>query len=88
MTPDTPHPVRLVYPRPEHQFPDDVARLVQVAHEAGFLLDPHDAALAWDEYSDMFASGWLGMTQHTNAQLLNILTRFLVQDPPRETPTV
>lgn len=44
---------------PRREFPQDVARLVGVARDAGYGLSPADAERVWISYSEGLCAGWL-----------------------------
>lgn len=68
---------RLVYPTTHVRHLADIVRLVQVANDAGYELSRGDAQLAWEEYSDLHAAGWLSLTWYDDAELLQALKRVL-----------
>ena len=42
-----------------HEYTEDIKRIQSLAQEKGYLLSVTDAQKAWEEYSDMYAAGWL-----------------------------
>ena len=45
----------------EHRHMDDVQRIREVMLKRGFDIDLQSCAKFWEERSDMFAAGWLGL---------------------------
>lgn len=44
------------------EFPDDVKRIVRIFAEREYEISEHDAATAWEKYSeDFYCAGWLSM---------------------------
>lgn len=60
----------------------DVIRLVRVASTAGYALMVADAQWAWGHHSTTaMASDWLDMANYSDAQILEILKRHLLDRP-------
>lgn len=55
----------------------DIERLIAVAKQQGYELDAHTAKWAWEDYSDMYAAGWLGMDSYSDYELVSILKNRL-----------
>jgi hypothetical protein len=49
-----------------HRHHSDVERLQRVMLQNGYEADYNDAANIWDDYSDAYAAGWLGMPEDDN----------------------
>lgn len=47
----------------EHRHISDVFRIQQVCEQNGYEADLQACAYLWDEYSDSYAAGWLGMPE-------------------------
>lgn len=43
------------------QHSNDVERIVRIFASKGVMLDPLRAYMAWSEYSDSYAAGWLSL---------------------------
>lgn len=52
---------------------DDVDRLVRVAADRGYDLSRSDAVWVWEDYSDSYAAGWLGMKDYEDDEIWSII---------------
>lgn len=53
---------RLVIPTPkssEVPHPRDIARIIRVCKNHGYLINAYTAQWAWERYSESYAAGWL-----------------------------
>lgn len=55
-----------------HRWLDDVKRMQRVLISEGHLVSLQECADIWDDYSDMFAAGWLCLPSD-DSDLYNIL---------------
>ena len=44
-----------------HRHKPDVERIQSIIRNNGYEADLEDCACIWEEYSDMYAAGWLGL---------------------------
>lgn len=49
-----------------HRHLGDVVRIQRVAEQNGYEADLEACAYLWDEYSDRYAAGWLGLPEDDN----------------------
>lgn len=49
-----------------HRHLGDVVRIQQVCEQNGYEADLEACAYLWDEYSDRYAAGWLGLPEDDN----------------------
>jgi len=69
---------RLIIPLQKIRYPEDVARIVSAANEAGYEIDDETAQWAWEEYSHQeWCAGWLGLRKETNLNLVDVLLEYL-----------
>lgn len=69
---------RLIRPAEKIRYPEDVARLVSAANDAGYEISDTVAQWAWEEYSHCeCCAGWLGLRNETDENLVEILLRYL-----------
>lgn len=61
---------------PVVSFPDDVARLVMVAKEAGYLVSPADAGEIWRRSSESVCATWLSPSTWRDVDILEEMTRY------------
>lgn len=59
-----------------HRHLEDVKRMQRVLQANGYHADLDDCARLWDDYSDMYAAGWLGLPSDDD-ELLNTLINQL-----------
>jgi hypothetical protein len=45
------------------QWPEDVERIIKVFRDRDIEIDKDMAVALWEEYSDCFAAGWLGLPE-------------------------
>jgi hypothetical protein len=48
----------------EHRWIYDVQRIQKVARDNGYEADLDACAYLWDEYSDDYAAGWMGLPEN------------------------
>jgi len=53
-------------PKQLHRCHNDVIRLQAVILQNGYEADYEDAANIWEDYSDSYAAGWLGLPDDDN----------------------
>lgn len=69
------------------RYPEDVARLIRVAAQAGYTLDAPHATMLWESYSEDWAAGWIGMGLITDEELARILVKYgEIQQPSGQPP--
>lgn len=72
---------------PVEEYPDDVARLVDVANAAGYRVTPCDAGEIWRLYSEGVCANWLSPASWSDAEILKAMTRYGVAiDRPANRP--
>ena len=59
----------------EHRFIEDVERIQQVMVSKGYYCTLKMSASMWDEYSDIYCAGWLGLPE-SDEELFNILKYY------------
>lgn len=60
----------------QHRHQSDVERIQQVCMRNGYEADLEDCAGIWDDYSDMYAAGWLGLPDD-NDELWQIIEQYV-----------
>ncbi|NMF96459.1 hypothetical protein GPA27_03510 [Aromatoleum toluolicum] len=71
------------------KFPDDIARLVATAANAGFEVSPEVAAQLWARYSDGLCATWLSMSEGSDETVLECLLKHaVIIDAPSGVPAM
>jgi hypothetical protein len=71
------------------EFPDDIARLVATAANAGFEASPDLATQLWARYSDDLCAAWLSMSEWSDETVLSCLLKHaVIIDTPTAVPAV
>lgn len=71
------------------EYPDDIARLVVTAANAGFEVSPEVAAQLWARYADSQCATWLSMLDWSDETVLECLLKHaVVIDTPTGEPAV
>lgn len=75
--------ITLRKPRPSgtHCQHKDVCKIVSILYEAGYIVDYHDAAWAWEEYSADCYAGWLCVLTYSGDAIVRIMRQYLDGDP-------
>ncbi|WP_407278209.1 hypothetical protein U5817_17240 [Aromatoleum evansii] len=60
------------------QFPNDIARLVATAGNAGYEVSPEVATQLWARYSDGLCATWLSMSEWSDETVLECLLKHAV----------
>lgn len=60
---------------PHREYRDDINRIVNAMAEAGFMCTDTEAKELWEEYSDSFAAGWLGLPS-TNEEIVGCVSPY------------
>ena len=75
-------PVKLVFAPPERwkDYPEDISRMQTIVKKLGATASDRDLGLAWQDYGDSMAAGWMSMDDLPDNIVANILqSRMRVQ---------
>jgi hypothetical protein len=54
----------------------DVAIIVRIIKKNGYDISPYDAQMAWEDYSDSMAAGWMGLPE-SDAEVWDSIRPYL-----------